>query len=162
MKSKYDNTKTPEEKQAFWISADGLRRCGACLEYKPEDCYHNDAGGYKGKTYICKECANSRAKAHHKRRMLSDPSYKSAKKESYIKQAHGITTAQYAELLAQQAGCAICGTTAPKGGWHLDHNHTTGKRREFLCNPCNRGIGYLQDSEQLLLNAASYLRKHNE
>ena len=53
-------------------------------------------------------------------------------------------------------------TTTKQGGWHLDHNHVTGKLREFLCNPCNRGLGYLQDDPMILMKAIEYLDKHND
>jgi len=40
----------------------------------------------------------------------------------------------------------------------LDHNHKTGRLRGLLCNSCNKGIGLLQDSVELLENAVKYLK----
>ena len=44
----------------------------------------------------------------------------------------------------------------------VDHDHVTGKVRGILCNGCNRGIGFLQDSPTLLNKAAEYLFKYKE
>lgn len=162
MVSKYANNKSIEERHKFWISNDGNRRCCTCERFKPPSEYHKDKSGVLGLSYSCKECANARSRKHHAKRMVSDPDYKAAKKNSYIKSAWGMTQAQYNELLkSQNYCCAICGTDKPKGGWHLDHDHVTGKVRAFLCNPCNRGIGYLQDNKEILVNAVKYLEKHD-
>jgi hypothetical protein len=53
------------------------------------------------------------------------------------------------------------------GGWFkinerferlaLDHDHTTGEFRGFLCQKCNQAIGLLNDSPELLRIAAEYI-----
>jgi hypothetical protein len=54
--------------------------------------------------------------------------------------------------------CALCKTDKPHAkGWHLDHNHITGRIRGVLCGNCNRGLGLLQDDPELLLKAREYL-----
>jgi len=40
---------------------------------------------------------------------------------------------------------------------HLDHCHTTGKIRGFLCQKCNHGLGLFNDSIQALKSAIEYL-----
>lgn len=50
--------------------------------------------------------------------------------------------------------CEICGGS---GRMCIDHNHETNKIRGVLCNLCNRGLGYFQDSPLLLRKAAAYL-----
>lgn len=163
MVSKYSNRKTPEEHREFWFLPDGRKRCCTCQEFKPLTDYHKDSGGIEGVAYSCKVCANARSKLHHARRMRDDPKYRRAMKERYVRQSYGLSRDEYeALLLAQDYICPICQTRSPKGGWHLDHNHTTGKVRQFLCNPCNRGLGYLQDSTEVLQAAMNYLRRHNE
>ena len=76
-----------------------------------------------------------------------------------------ITEDDYNNMLkSQNYCCAICGTDTPTGKWKVfavDHDHTTGKVRSLLCNECNRGIGLLKDSPDLLMKAATYLISHN-
>lgn len=88
---------------------------------------------------------------------------------------HGLTLAEYEEMLAAQDGrCAICGTDQPGGKhgkrFHIDHDHSCcpkGKtcekcRRGLLCANCNVGLGALGDDPDRLLAAASYLLSHGK
>ncbi len=40
----------------------------------------------------------------------------------------------------------------------VDHDHKTGKTRGLLCSNCNRGLGLLKDSIQIVKNALKYLK----
>lgn len=42
-----------------------------------------------------------------------------------------------------------------------DHDHITGKAREWLCDSCNTGLGRFKDNIDLLKKAIAYLEKHN-
>lgn len=55
--------------------------------------------------------------------------------------------------------CAICGTPEHKLKRKLDvdHDHKTGLVRGLLCASCNRGLGYFNDSQEILTNAKIYL-----
>ena len=56
--------------------------------------------------------------------------------------------------------CECCGTKLLGGmQTHLDHCHETGKFRGWLCNKCNRGLGYFGDSIAGLEQALAYLRR---
>jgi len=69
--------------------------------------------------------------------------------------------------------CDICGTAGHdlrsdfgKGGsrktvWRLDHDHSTGEFRGFLCQRCNSGIGKMQDDPAIMLRAIAYLKTNN-
>lgn len=144
-----------------WI-VDGKLRCTTCNEYKEFSEYHKDTTRKNiGLAYRCKTCAGREGAKHHARRMKHDDGYKRAMKNRYIKGSFGISVDEYeSRLVRQNHCCALCGSTTPKGGWHLDHNHTTGEIREFLCNVCNRGLGYFQDDPAILLKAIAYLEKH--
>jgi len=72
---------------------------------------------------------------------------------------YGLTTEEVNQRLQDQdLKCAICLTGDPgKGGFQVDHDHDTGKFRGMLCSGCNRGIGFLRESADLLMRAAKYL-----
>ena len=62
-------------------------------------------------------------------------------------------------LLAQDNSCAICRSHKDsfKRMLNVDHDHTTGEVRGLLCDNCNRGIGYLKESAEIMDNAKKYL-----
>lgn len=79
-----------------------------------------------------------------------------------------MTFADYeAMLIKQDNKCAICHTTeetklGPNGTlvrMSVDHCHTSGKVRGLLCNRCNRALGLLGDSVDLLQKAIVYLKE---
>lgn len=55
--------------------------------------------------------------------------------------------------------CAICGREEPQHRLCVDHSHTSGKLRGFLCAQCNVGLGMFRDSPEIVDQAASYLRR---
>jgi Recombination endonuclease VII len=84
--------------------------------------------------------------------------------EAKLKSKYGITLAQYEQMLEDQHhACACCGTTEipPKGYWHIDHCHVSGKVRGILCHHCNLGLGHFRDNCATLRTAIAYLEKHN-
>lgn len=69
-------------------------------------------------------------------------------------------------MLASQDGvCAICERPEkvidPRNGrikaLAVDHDHGTGDIRGLLCQNCNKGLGNLGDSVEILMAAAAYL-----
>lgn len=42
--------------------------------------------------------------------------------------------------------------------WALDHNHSSGKIRGWLCHSCNRALGGFKDDEETLRRAVIYLK----
>jgi hypothetical protein len=85
--------------------------------------------------------------------------YAEADRWRAIKDAYGITKADYEAMLAAQGGlCAICGSppvtstytgnrqgtpyTATRTLLHVDHCHSTGRVRGLLCPRCNMGLGW--------------------
>jgi hypothetical protein len=128
----------------------------------------------------CKECEAALRKAHYqtdperfraatRKWSKENPEQRNATKREWYKKnlAHhkatvrkrnyGISDEQYQQMLKEQeGGCAICGGNRRLA---VDHCHNTGKVRGLLCMYCNTGIGHLRDSFELLIKAASYLRK---
>lgn len=65
------------------------------------------------------------------------------------------TVAELFDAFNECGGCCqCCGKHESELSKRLviDHNHTTGKFRGFLCDNCNRGIGFLEDSAYLAFN----------
>lgn len=64
----------------------------------------------------------------------------------------------------QRAAGDLCGLCkrplAENPKVNLDHDHLTGKLREFLHPRCNMAIGLLEDDPKLCRLAAEYLEKH--
>lgn len=74
-----------------------------------------------------------------------------------LQRKFGMTKTDYEGLLQKQNHvCAICQGTSTRA-LAVDHCHNTGKIRGLLCTNCNRGLGYLKDSAELLRKAANYI-----
>lgn len=71
---------------------------------------------------------------------------------------HGITPHAY-ELMENE-GCAVCGAHPEFDATvrlHIDHNHTTGKVRGLLCQPCNLALGHLRDDPIRIIALYHYI-----
>ena len=90
-----------------------------------------------------------------------------AKRKSQLGRRYGITWEEVLDMHDRQQGCcAICREPIPilveKCRAYLDHNHTTGKVRELLCQHCNSMIGFAKDNTTVLRLAVDYLEKHRQ
>lgn len=106
-----------------------------------------------------------RVKESSKKYRDANKQYMSDRQRKYhLRDNYGITERDYDDMLTNQNGeCAICKTDKPTGKWKrfaVDHCHKTGTIRGLLCNECNRGIGLLRDSADLLRLAADYLDQY--
>lgn len=79
---------------------------------------------------------------------------------------YGMDQAAFDLLRGKQKGvCVIClmppeKRSVEKPDLHIDHDHLTGRIRGLLCNPCNRGLGFMMDSQFVLQRAADYITFH--
>ena len=124
-------------------------------------------GQYKHSSY-CRGCYQISRRAYQQKYMknYTKPPYDPDKREESRIKSYGLTLKDYDDVLARQSGaCAICGSSDPKtprgGRFCVDHNHKTGEIRGLLCANCNRGIGLLGDSSEMLLTACAYLKNKN-
>lgn len=128
---------------------------------------------------ICRAAATERIRPTLKQRRAArtaklrelNPRYTLA---SRLKYSYGLTLEDYDHMVAEQNGlCAICHKPETEIDWHsgkirnfhIDHDHETGEVRGLLCSLCNKGIGQLGDSIEILESAITYLkrrRKHHE
>jgi len=147
--------------------ARGLKLCRGCGEEKALSEFHVDRGRPMSR---CKVCRIAEVRAYQLSRR-DDPSFvedqrrrsrESARRHGrrhHLKQAHGLTLEDYDDLLAKQGGvCAICGEYRGRR-LAVDHDHTTGRVRGLLCDPCNQGIGFLDDDVSRLRAAIRYLTR---
>ena len=125
-----------------------LRKCRYCgLEAHTEEeleLFVNDKPSKHGRGNACYPCH-----------------YKHKQKRRDVKRKYGITLEQYEEYINKGA-CSICGCKSSEGNrLVLDHDHTTGKVRDVLCDRCNQMLGHSQDKVEVLKNAVKYLQEHS-
>lgn len=147
----------------------GMKRCTLCKATKPESEFSQDRAFHDGLSRKCKTCSNARssayAKANRKALNAKQLARYHANKDRYhdyhLKRHYGMTKGEYALMFEAQGGrCAICGSTNPSTRTKrldIDHCHETGRIRGLLCGNCNRGIGYLKHSINVLQSAIKYL-----
>lgn len=109
---------------------------------------------------------NAEWEKERRRLRAQTPEFKAKVRDYVFRKKFGITLAIYHDMVKSQGGlCPICkGSTVGHAGriGAVDHNHRTGAVRGILCGRCNLGLGQLQDSEEILLAAVAYLRKHSQ
>jgi hypothetical protein len=79
-----------------------------------------------------------------------------------LKSKYGISLDQYNKMAQEQNSiCAICSKPEENKNKSLsvDHNHISGKIRGLLCSKCNKMLGLVNDSPELLNIAIKYLLK---
>jgi hypothetical protein len=81
---------------------------------------------------------------------------KKALKRSVATFRYGLTLDEYGALEEDQDWC--CAVCKDPGRLVLDHNHTTGKARQFLCFGCNIKVGALESP--LYPQLQVYLQRH--
>ena len=64
---------------------------------------------------------------------------------------------QHGELPPKGKNCQLCGQPPTRRGLQLDHCHTSGKFRGWLCFPCNVALGLFRDNPTICIAAAAYL-----
>jgi hypothetical protein len=86
-----------------------------------------------------------------------------------LRDRYGLSIDLYNDMLRkQECCCAVCRVEDPGGhgsgkkqGWHVDHDHTTGKVRGLLCYKCNHAQGLLITVE-IATRLVDYLRHHQK
>lgn len=121
-------------KEVGHVAAEKL--CSICNILKNGSEFYKKFGEASGLYHCCKVC----------------------EKEQTLIRKYGITRAEWHEMASQQCGrCLICGRIPQR--LVVDHCHKTGRVRGLLCGKCNRGIGLLNDSVEILASATTYLQE---
>ncbi|WP_089403800.1 endonuclease domain-containing protein [Geodermatophilus saharensis] len=130
-----------EVRDLSWVP-DGHRWCPVCRQAVPHPQYVRSSRTASGFGSRCKSCHNATNKAAYRQRQ------------------YGMSDAELGELRVEQGDrCAICGEPDPQ---HLDHDHRTGRVRQWLCQRCNHGLGLLRDDPAVLHAAAGYVERHRD
>lgn len=81
-----------------------------------------------------------------------------------LKSRYGINLGDYRDMSRKQGHkCASCGKQGGKTKGKklvVDHNHSTGKVRELICNRCNQIAGAIEDVK--FNKVMEYLQKHRD
>lgn len=142
-----------------------VKTCTRCKVERPVAAFGISRQGVGGPVYRtrCRQCQSAQAQQWHWENV--DRSAENRRRNDLAK--YGMTVEQYEDMLANQGGvCAICGQDEPlahgrtgrKFRLSVDHCHATGNVRGLLCQKCNRAVGLLGDSIDLLEKAVAYLK----
>lgn len=139
----------------------GLKTCTGCGRPQPLDCF-TKGNDRHGKKQSCKRCCSDAL-----RKWRKDPvnreTHRRGNRNASLRRAYGMTYAEYVEMQLIQGGvCAICGHPPIGADLNVDHDHITGRVRQLLCGPCNRGLGQFFENPETLEAAARYLMRHRE
>lgn len=118
-------------------------------------CEREHLGNYK----TCNACLEKVRKWN-----AANPERTRAIKRRSQARKYGKKVSDFQHLLDTQKGkCGICFDELPtmaaanQKRLHLDHDHSTGDVRGFLCGNCNTALGKFRDNPKYLLSAVSYL-----
>lgn len=111
---------------------------------------------------VCRVCESDRAKnrplevrrAIKQRSREKDPEhYRARGRRARIKRKWGEASVL---RLSEPSACDCCGRVTELV---VDHCHTRGHIRGYLCPPCNLGLGHFKDDPERLRAAIQYLRR---
>jgi hypothetical protein len=141
--------------QVKYRDVEGRKLCLRCEGWLPEDQFWAKAKAPDGLAGECVPCSARRTRDWGR----SNPDKVT---DGQLRKTFGIGLDEFNAMLARQGGaCAICGSDDPghrnARRLYVDHCHDSGAIRGLLCNNCNRGLGFLRDSPDLVRIAADYL-----
>ena len=136
-----------------------MKKCNICSVEKELTEFVKRSNRKNGIQPYCKKCHNKKSRSSYKAEYMKDYD---------LKKNYGIGLDEFNELSKKQNDCcAICKihvseiSTKRKKTLCVDHCHETLFIRGLLCDSCNRGIGLLKDSKEVLKSAYDYLSYNN-
>lgn len=143
-----------------------LKTCSKCHLEKPLEFFVKRKHISSGHGSRCKLCISIAHRNYRNTHPEVNLRARGAVRRFNLRQNFGMSDADYASLLAKQAGvCAICKqleTRTSNGQLYrlcVDHNHDTGTVRELLCATCNSALGFLKDDAILAEALLNYMKK---
>lgn len=155
----------------------GIKTCTKCHEDLPSTSeYFNkrtrSVDGLQPLSKVCENIINWRYyKNNTESRLINVRAY--AKKNQHkirernIKKIYGKEIQDIMDMMTLQKGCcAICNGSLinPDSikNYAIDHNHSTGKVRGFLCNNCNTSLGLMKENREAILEMVKYLDQEDD
>lgn len=117
------------------------KQCCTCKAVKLSKEFNKCVSRKDGLDIRCKKCASSSSKIQHYKKLYG---FTAEQAEYHLKNQHG--------------SCKICGKEAKL---YVDHNHSTGKVRDLICNNCNTVIGHAKENVEILAKVIEYLKEHS-
>lgn len=162
------------------------KKCSKCGAVKPSSCFSLDRAHPTGLQSKCRDCAKARSKILASRTVIEVPESKTCTRcgiekssSSFHRNANCIAGVSqrckqcHARMVAKKkyslddemmsrydsaTECEVCGKSFSDSlGKVIDHCHATGEVRGFLCNPCNKMLGFARDNPEVMRAAAGYL-----
>lgn len=131
--------------------------CSRCKIVKSLSEFSKDTRHWSGHKSACKVCAS---KDFSKWRLNNLEKIKQDDRKRHYIRTYNLDPLIAKQLVENRVGkCCICGSISPLV---IDHCHTTGKIRGFICSSCNSMLGYSKDNIQTLKNSIRYLRQFYE
>jgi rubrerythrin len=131
--------------------------------YTGKPCPHS----HVSERYVCKSACVECVSVYNLNRRLLDPEKHRKRYNDYARNhrhngtIHKMNKGEGAIALStpKPEVCPICNIIPEE--WNLDHDHSTGKFRGWLCRWCNCGLGNMKDNISNLENAIKYLKGEN-
>jgi hypothetical protein len=136
------------------------QRVALCEDYNQGMTVKELMGKYK----LSRTATKHHIVRHCVARPIGRPPERHARVVRTLAALYGVPSAEIIALYKRARGrCEICGgriklrRAGRRATAHLDHDHTTGQPRGFLCRGCNQGLGQFKDDRSTLLKAYKYL-----
>lgn len=150
-----------------------MRICSRCIINK-------NLGSFNSNQMYCRECQRQ---YNYEQKLLKLNKYRKRKNDwakanpiarhrQQTKTKYGLSHDNYNKMMsAQNNKCAIClnseasvkrkGCLSKPRMLSVDHCHTTGRVRSFLCGGCNKALGLIKENFDTAIRLAKYIQLHN-
>lgn len=139
------------------ISRKEARTRGFERYFTGEPCKRGHVAPRNAITGKCTECRFPSADKWREYNSRWKAKYPGREQEVKYRYRYGV---ELSELPAKPVNCDVCGK--PHKKIVLDHCHSSGKFRGWLCDPCNVTLGAVSESAETLRGLADYLEKHKD
>jgi hypothetical protein len=118
-----------------------MKKCIKCLEELDELNFSQHSGSRNYLRSECKKCNN-----------------RLSKERNILKKEHKYPEDGYRCPICLKYESELKGAGGKASTWVLDHDHSSGKYRGYLCHNCNRALGNFGDNIERIERAIDYLK----